>query len=92
MTDSPVDAEDVEHVASLARVDLDEAELEAFTAQFREILEYFETLEEVPAVESEPDLTNVLREDEIRQSLSREDALANAAEEEDGQFKGPRVS
>ena len=92
MTDSPVDAEDVEHVADLARVDLDPEDVEVFTAQFRDILEYFEALDEVPEVEAEPELVNVMREDEVRDSLSQEDALANAEETEDGRFKGPRVS
>ena len=92
MSDAAVDAEEVRHVADLARVDLDEAEVERFTAQFADILEYFETLEEVPHVEDEPELTNVMRADEERDSLSREDALANAPETEDGFFKGPKVS
>ncbi len=92
MTDSPVDAEDVEHVASLARVDLDEEDLEVFTEQFRDILEYFEALDEVPEVAAEPDLVNVMRADEVEDSLSQEAALENAEETEDGRFKGPRVS
>ena len=92
MSETPVDAEDVEHVAELARVDLDDDEVDAFTAQFAEILDYFEALDEVPEVESETDLVNVMRADEVRESLSQEDALENAAETEDGFFKGPRVS
>ncbi|MFB6153191.1 MAG: Asp-tRNA(Asn)/Glu-tRNA(Gln) amidotransferase subunit GatC, partial [Halodesulfurarchaeum sp.] len=83
---------DVEHVAELARVDLDEDELEQFTTQFQEILEHFEALEEVPEVEPEPELVNVMRPDEVRESLSQEEALQNAPESEDGRFKGPRVS
>ncbi|WP_049986500.1 Asp-tRNA(Asn)/Glu-tRNA(Gln) amidotransferase subunit GatC [Halobellus rufus] len=92
MSETPVDAEDVEHVAELARVDLDDEEVDAFAAQFAEILEYFEALDEVPEVESEADLVNVMRPDEVRESLSQEEALGNAAETEDGYFKGPRVS
>ena len=92
MSDPAVDAEEVRHVADLARIDLDDEEVERFATQFVEILEYFETLEAVPTVEAEPDLTNVMRDDEVRESLSREDALANAPETEDGYFKGPRVS
>jgi len=92
MSDPAVDAEEVRHVAELARIDLDEDEVERFATQFVEILEYFDTLETVPTVEAEPDLTNVMRDDEIEASLSREDALANAPETEDGYFKGPRVS
>lgn len=87
-----VDTETVEHVAGLARVDLDEEERERFAEQFTDILAAFETLDAVPAVESEPELTNVMRPDEVRESLDQSDALENAAETEDGQFKGPRVS
>ncbi|MFB6174238.1 MAG: Asp-tRNA(Asn)/Glu-tRNA(Gln) amidotransferase subunit GatC [Halobacteriales archaeon] len=86
-----VDPEEVEHVADLARIDLDEAEVEQFAEQFAEVLAYFETLDEVPEVESEPDLVNVMRPDEERESLSKAEALRNAPETEDGFFKGPRV-
>ena len=92
MSDSPVDADEVRHVASLARVDLDEDEVERFTSQFQAILEHFEALDEVPEVEAEPELVNVMREDEVEPSLSQEAALQNAEESEDGRFKGPRVS
>lgn len=92
MSETRVDAEEVRHVAELARVDLADDEVVEFTDQFGDILEYFEALDEVPEVESEPDLVNVMREDEIRESLSQEDALANAEETEDGRFKGPKVS
>jgi aspartyl-tRNA(Asn)/glutamyl-tRNA(Gln) amidotransferase subunit C len=87
-----VDAGTVEHVADLARVDLEEGERERFVGQFADILEYFETLDEVPEVEREPELTNVMRPDEVRESLDRAETLRNAPETEDGQFKGPRVS
>lgn len=87
-----VDPETVEHIAGLARVDLDGDERERFAEQFADILGYFETLDEVPAVDRDPDLTNVMRPDEVTDSLDREDALRNAAETEDGKFKGPRVS
>jgi aspartyl-tRNA(Asn)/glutamyl-tRNA(Gln) amidotransferase subunit C len=87
-----VDEATVRHVATLARVDLDEAEVERFVDQFAEILEYFEALEDVPDVDREADLVNVMRPDEVRESLSQTEALRNAPETEDGRFKGPRVS
>ncbi|MFB6250154.1 MAG: Asp-tRNA(Asn)/Glu-tRNA(Gln) amidotransferase subunit GatC [Halobellus sp.] len=92
MSETPVDAEEVEHVAELARVDLADDEVDAFTAQFAEILEYFEALDEVPEVESEADLVNVMRPDEVADGLDQPEALQNAEETEDGFFKGPRVS
>ncbi|UHH26316.1 Asp-tRNA(Asn)/Glu-tRNA(Gln) amidotransferase subunit GatC [Halobacterium noricense] len=91
MSDS-VDADEVEHVADLARVDLDDEERAQFADQFGDILEHFEALDEVPEVEAEPDLVNVMRSDEVEQSLSQEEALRNADDSEDGRFKGPKVS
>jgi len=92
MSETPVDPEEVRHVASLARVDLDDEAADAFAEQFADILEYFETLDEVPEVDAEPELVNVMREDEVREGLSQDEALRNAAETEDGYFKGPNVS
>ena len=92
MSEEPVETADVRRVAALARVELDDAEVEAFTAQFQEILEYFDALDEVPAVDSEPELTNVMRTDEVEESLSQAAALKTATDSEDGRFKGPRVS
>ena len=87
-----VDDEEVRHVASLARVDLEEAEVERFADQFADILEYFEALEEVPDVDADAELANVMRPDEVREGLTQEEALRNAPETEDGYFVGPRVS
>ena len=92
MSDTPVDAEEVRHVAELARVNLDDDEVDSFAEQFGDILEYFDALDEVPEVDAEADLVNVMRPDEERECLSQEEALANAPETEDGFFKGPRVS
>ena len=87
-----VDEAEVRHVARLARIDLDEGEVDRFAEQLADILAYFEALDEVPDVEAEPDLVNVLRADEVGECLAREAALRNAPETEDGYFKGPRVS
>jgi aspartyl-tRNA(Asn)/glutamyl-tRNA(Gln) amidotransferase subunit C len=90
--DTPVDPEEVRHVAGLARVDLDDGSAETFAEQFADILEYFDALDEVPEVDPEPDLANVMRPDEERECLDRSAALSNAPDEEEGYFKGPRVS
>jgi len=86
-----VDDAEVRHVASLARVDLDDEEVELFAEQFADILEYFDALDDVPEVDSEAELDNVMRADEVREGLSQAEALRNAPETEDGYFKGPRV-
>ena len=94
MSESPeeVDPDDVRHVAELARVDLEDDEVDQFTRQFADILGYFETLDDVPEVDREADLANVMRPDEERASLDKDEALRNAPETEDGYFKGPNVS
>lgn len=92
MSEPVVDAAAVRHVAELARIELTPEEVERYRAEFAEILKYFDRLDDVPAVEVDDDAENVLRADEVRPSLSPEDALRNADETDDGFFKGPRVS
>lgn len=94
MNESPneVSSEEVRHVAALARIDLADDEVDRFATQFADILEAFETLDEVPAVDRDADLANVMRPDEERDSLDSSAALENAPETEDGYFKGPNVS
>ena len=92
MSESVVDPDEVRHVADLARVDLDDDEVEQFTEQFADILASFETLDEVPETERTAELTNVMRPDETRESLSQDEALENAPDSEAGHFKGPKVS
>lgn len=90
MTES-VERETIEQVASLARVAISDEDAEILAADFAEILEYFETLEEVPTVDSDEELVNVMRADEIEESLDQEAAIRNAPETEDGYVKGPPV-
>lgn len=92
MSDQSVDPEQVRDVADLARVDLADEEVSQFADQFADILAYFDALDEVPSVDAEPDLVNVMRDDEINDGLDQAEALANAPETEAGHFKGPHVS
>jgi aspartyl-tRNA(Asn)/glutamyl-tRNA(Gln) amidotransferase subunit C len=90
--------EDVARIAQLARLALTKEELELFARQLAGILAYAEQLQDVDTTGVPPTshplaLTAVLREDEPRPSLPREDAL-QAAPEPDlaaGLFKVPRV-
>lgn len=84
--------DDVAHVARLARLRLSPAELEKMRDQLSNILDHFQMLQQidvstVPPTAQVTDLVNVLREDEIRPSLPREQALANAPEQQDGMFR-----
>jgi aspartyl-tRNA(Asn)/glutamyl-tRNA(Gln) amidotransferase subunit C len=87
-----VSEKEVEHIAELADVGIDTAELDVFTHQFNEILEYFDMLDQVQGESTIPrDLFNVLREDEVLPSLLQEEVLQNAGAREDGFIKAPRV-
>ncbi|SDS24781.1 aspartyl/glutamyl-tRNA(Asn/Gln) amidotransferase subunit C [Paenibacillaceae bacterium GAS479] len=87
---------DVEHVANLARLELSADEKEQFVGQLNAILKYAEKLGELDTDGVEPTshvlpVTNVMREDVVKESLSNETALLNAPDDEDGQFKVPAV-
>ena len=88
---------DVEHVAKLARLALTEEEKEKFAPQLNAVLEYVDELNEVDTTGIEPmahsiKISNVMREDEVKQDFSREEMLKNAPEEEDGFFKVPKIN
>jgi len=87
-----VDADEVRHVADLARVRLGDDEVDEFAEQFGDILEYFEALDEVPETDREEELVNVMRPDSVESGLTQKEALSNADETEDGFFVGPKVS
>src|SRR6056297_4126175 len=80
MSEDGVTPDEVRHVANLARVELEDDEVDRFTTQFEEILDAFEALDEVPSVEGSTELTNVLRPDVAHESLTHEAVLANAPE------------
>jgi aspartyl-tRNA(Asn)/glutamyl-tRNA(Gln) amidotransferase subunit C len=83
---------DVHHIAGLADIGIDTGELDTFTAQFNAILDYFDVLDRVQGDEAGArDLINVMREDVVEPSLPQEEVLRNAAAQEDGFIKAPRV-
>lgn len=87
---------DVEKVALLSRLSLDDQELDTMTEQMRGILGYMELLGEVDTDSVEPmahalDISNALREDEVRASLPRDEALGNAPKRDDECYRVPAV-
>jgi aspartyl-tRNA(Asn)/glutamyl-tRNA(Gln) amidotransferase subunit C len=88
---------DIDHVARLARLDLDEGEKERLKAQLGVILEHAAAVGEVAAADVPPTAwaiprANVFRDDEPTPSLKRDAALANAPDAEGGRFKVPRIA
>ncbi len=87
---------EVEHVADLARLTFSPEEIDSITGQLNDILTYVAQLEEVEAAGVEPtthviDIVNAFREDEVKPSLSADEALSNAPEREDDTFLVPRI-
>jgi len=88
--------DEVIHVADLARLDIDKASIDKFARQIGTILEYVDTLCRVDTKGVVPtshaiSLTNAFREDEERQNLDLDNVLANAPQQEDGNFVVPKV-
>lgn len=91
-----VTRKDVEHIAELARLKLNENELEEYTSQLNKILEYVDKLNELNTEDVQPlshpiEGENVFREDIIKLSIDREEALKNAPARNDEFFKVPKV-
>ena len=88
--------DEVLYGADLARLDLDETSIDRFAGQIGTILDYVDKLNEVDTEGIRPTshaifLTNAFREDEPKEHLAREKALANAPEKEDGSFVVPKI-
>ena len=91
-----ITVKDVQHVAKLARLSLTEDECTQFTEQLDKIIGYFDELSEVDTTGVEPmshpiPVVNVLREDKIVQTVSREDLMEGAPLKEGAFFRVPRI-
>jgi len=89
---SEITAQQVAHLANLARIDLSQEEIESLTSELGQIVEAVAKVQEVagpdvPATSHPLPLTNVFREDEVRPSLTVEQALAAAPDRLDDKFK-----
>ena len=91
-----ISREQVDKVSLLGRLLLSEDELEEMTRQLGRILDYMDLLSEVDTQQVEPmahalDLSDVFRDDEVRPSLARDRALANAPNRDDECYLVPAV-
>lgn len=91
-----VNREEVLKIASLAKLSLTEEEVEKYTSQFNDILDYMQQLNELDTENVEPlshvlELTNVTRKDVEESSLKRKEALKNAPESDGDYFIVPKV-
>jgi aspartyl-tRNA(Asn)/glutamyl-tRNA(Gln) amidotransferase subunit C len=91
-----ISREEVEKVSLLGRLLLSEDELDKMTVQLDQILQYMDLLREVDTDRIEPmahalDVSDVFRDDAVRPSLDREQALANAPNRDEECYRVPAV-
>ncbi len=91
-----IDQNQVRKVARLSRLELTEAEVEEFTGQLSAILDYMEKMNELDTTDVEPlahclAISNVFREDLVKESLGTEKTLANAPQQDGEFFKVPKI-
>nr|WP_239587956.1 Asp-tRNA(Asn)/Glu-tRNA(Gln) amidotransferase subunit GatC [Gracilibacillus alcaliphilus] len=91
-----ISKEQVKHVANLARLAVTEEEVEMFTQQLGDIINYAELLNELDTTDVKPtthvlDLKNVMRKDEPREWITKDEAMKNAPDQANGQFRVPSI-
>jgi aspartyl-tRNA(Asn)/glutamyl-tRNA(Gln) amidotransferase subunit C len=91
-----INPQEVREIAALARLRLDDAEIRRLTHELDGILGYIETVQGVPTADVEPMTHAVpfdcpMRADEVGQSLTVDEALANAPRRHETSFEVPRI-
>lgn len=91
-----ISRDQVDHLATLARIDLTDAESEQLAGDLEVILQSLAQVrevaaEDVPAMSHPQPLVNVMREDTVRPGLTRDEALAGAPAAQDERFVVPRI-
>ena len=93
---SNISRDDVANLAKLARIDLSEDELNHLSKELSVILDAVARVQEVASADVPPTshplpLKNVFRDDEVRPSLTPEEALSGAPAQEEQRFKVPQI-
>lgn len=91
-----ITANEVKHVASLAKLEFTDEELQKFTGQMDEIINMVEQLGEVdttdvPVTSTVTEEVNVMREDVAVKGTDRTFLMKNVPEEKDGLIKVPAI-
>ncbi len=91
-----INEELIKYLESLARITLSEEEEKSIGGELQDILSYIDMLNEldtdsVEAMSHCQALTNVFRKDEVGESLSPDEIVANAPESRDGLFVVPKT-
>ncbi len=86
----------VDKLANLARLQFDNMEKAGIKSDLQKMIQFVEKLNELDTTGVQPllhmsDNVNVLREDEVKGSISREEGLRNAPLHDEQFFKVPKV-
>ncbi len=91
-----IESDLVRHIGKLGRIELTDQETQTLATQLGAILVYFDKLQELPTDGVEPmvhalEVHNALADDVPHQSLTADQALANAPDRDGDFFKVPKV-
>ena len=91
-----ISREEVQKLAHLARLEFSEKEIEAMQGDMDKILGFVAKIEELDLEGVEPLIylnedTNILRKDEVKTSITKEEALKNAPDKDGDYFRVPKV-
>ena len=91
-----VTKKDLENVAVLSRLAIPADKEEQYTNQLNDVLTYMENLNSIDTDDVQPiahvlPISNVFRDDVVKESLDRDLALSNAPLKDDGYFKVPKI-
>jgi aspartyl-tRNA(Asn)/glutamyl-tRNA(Gln) amidotransferase subunit C len=91
-----VTSEMVDKMARLARLEFNDADKEAIRLDLEKMIAFVEKLNELDTSNVEPlihmsESVNILREDEVKGSVTREEALRNAPDTDGTYFRVPKV-
>ena len=93
---STITKEQVNHIAHLSRLEIQEDEVDGYIEKLEKVVDLFNELNSVDTENIKPtyhvlDLVNVFREDVAQEGMNREEVLKYSRETEAGQFKVPTI-
>ncbi len=91
-----ISKDEIIHIAKLASLNLSNEEIDKYTKDMQDILQFANTVNNVNTDDVKETIGsageyNVFRKDEIKQEVSKEELLKNAPSQEDGMFRIPKV-
>lgn len=91
-----ISKDEIIHIAKLASLNLTEEEIEKYSLDLTDILEFAKIVNELNTDDIKETIGingeyNVFRKDEIKQPMSKEELLKNAPSQDEGMFRLPKV-